>query len=210
MSPALINNEVNSGSAAKRTLLLAPPSIATHEEKLRQLFTKFDRSTTDLQMLDRLGAGVVTLSPNTYDSVLLLTDTDGSQHTEALQLLSRNIYARLVPSMKVGARLQTQDGRFGASESKEAVLAGLVEKDGGFEKLDDEEEVVIPLRLGAKKKNGAPPVAAPPVQATVTLDTSDLLDVDDDDDDDDLIDENTLLSEEDLKRPLPQRESSSP
>jgi hypothetical protein len=35
----------------------APPSIATQEDKLRDLFSTFDRSTTDLQMLDRLSAG---------------------------------------------------------------------------------------------------------------------------------------------------------
>jgi len=40
-----------------QTLLLAPPSVAAHEEKLRGLFTAFDRSTTDLQMLVDIATG---------------------------------------------------------------------------------------------------------------------------------------------------------
>jgi hypothetical protein len=194
----------------KRNLLLAPPSIAAHEEKLRDLFTTFDRSSTDLQMLDRLSAGFVTLPPDTYDLVLVLTDTDGAQRAEALQLLSRDVLAALVPSMKVGARLQTQGGHLGGAEVREAVLAGLVEKDGGFEK--PEEEVVVPLRFGAKKngvKNGAlngalntaQNGAQNGAQSGVSINFDDFGDYDDGDNDE-LIDEDTLMTEEDLKRPI--------
>jgi hypothetical protein len=170
---------------AKRTLLLAPPSIATEEEKLRDLFRTFDRSTTDLQMLDRLSAGLVSLPSNTYDSVLVLTDTDGTRRSEALQLLSRDVYTALVPSTKAGAKLQAQDSYFGVSEAREAVLAGLVETDSGFEKLDD--TLVVPLRLGVKKKDSA--------QTGMNSNNQDLLS------DDELIDE-------DLKRPHLQRKST--
>jgi hypothetical protein len=133
----------------KRNLLLAPPSIAAHEEKLRDLFTTFDRSATDLQMLDRLSAGFVTLSPATYDLVLVLSDTNGARRIE----VSRDVYTAVVPSMKVGAKLQFQDSCLRATEAREAILAGLVEKDGVFVKLVDK-EAIIPLRLSAKKKTG--------------------------------------------------------
>ncbi|KID95026.1 Anamorsin, partial [Metarhizium majus ARSEF 297] len=172
---------------AKRNLLLAPPSVAAHEEKLRQVFTAFDRANTDLQMLDRLSAGFVSLPPATYDLVLVLTDADGSRAAESARLLNRHLFASLVPAMRVGGRLQFQGGQLGAAESKEAILSGLVATDGGFEK-QEEEEVVIPLRLG-KKKTPAPL----PKFDFGKLD-------DDDDDDDDLIDEDDLLGEEDLKR----------
>ncbi|KAJ9227439.1 hypothetical protein DTO027B5_3633 [Paecilomyces variotii] len=182
-----------SNDAAKRTLLLAPPSFATQEEKLRNLFTTFDRSTTDLQMLDRLSAGFVSLPSNTYDLVLVLTDTDGTRRSEALPLLTRELYTALVPAMKTGAKLQTQDNFFGASEAREAVLAGLVHKDGGFEKPDTTAAVAVPLRFGAKKAAAKKNVPPPPPVIDFTDDLGN---------DDELIDEDTLLSAEDMKRPV--------
>jgi hypothetical protein len=183
----------------KRNLLVAPPSIAAREEKLRNVFTQFDRSTTDLQMLDRLSAGLVTLPDATYDLVLVLTDSD--REAETLQLLTRDVFGVLVPSMKPGAKLQLQDGHLGAAESREAILAGLIEKDGAYVKFE-EEEVVMPLRFGANKKKDTAPVKAPATAGVVMIDPgNDFDDLDDFDDDDDLIDENELLTEEDLKRP---------
>ncbi|ROT38275.1 Fe-S cluster assembly protein Dre2 [Sodiomyces alkalinus F11] len=179
----------------KRTLLLAPPSISAQEEKLRDLFNVFDRSVTDLQMLDRLAAGYVPLPADAYDSVLILTDSDGTRRSEALNLLTRTVFATLVPAMKVGATFKAQDGALSAAEAREALLSGLVEKDGGFEKANDEEEAVaVPLRFGNKKNTeGGNSVVKPiSVGAPVTLD------LDDDDDDDELIDENALLADEDI------------
>lgn len=181
----------------QRTLLLAPPSVATKEDRLRDVFRTFDRRTTDLQMLDRLSAGFVSLPSNTYDSILVLADTDGVPLSQPLQVLDRNVYTALVPSMKAGATLRAQGGSFDKAEAREAILAGLVEKEGGFEKLHEDEGAAIPLRLGARKLNGQ-----------TKMNTSiHILDNGLDDNDDDLIDEDTLLTEEDLKRPQ-QRKSS--
>ncbi|KAJ9492017.1 Fe-S cluster assembly protein [Penicillium thymicola] len=190
---------------AKRTLLLAPPSIATQEDKLRDLFSTFDRSITDLQMLDRLSAGVVSLPATTYDLVLILTDTDGTRRSEALKLLTREVYATLVPSMKPGAKLQTQDSALNASDAMEAVLAGLVQSDNGFEKPSFDPSAAVPLKFGLKKKNKpTPPTAVPIIPSTgfaapMGIDSPTNHDRDDDDE---LINEDTLLSEEDLTRPI--------
>ncbi|KAJ5961321.1 Cytokine-induced anti-apoptosis inhibitor 1 [Penicillium vulpinum] len=188
---------------AKRTLLLAPPSIATQEDKLRGLFSTFDRSTTDLQMLDRLSAGVVSLPATTYDLILILTDTDGTRRSEALKLLTRDVYAILVPAMKAGAKLQTQDSTLNASEAMEAILAGLVQSDNGFEKPNFEPSAAIPLKFGLKKKNKPTPTAVPNIPTGFTAPMGiDAPTNHDRDDDDELINEDTLLSEEDLTRPI--------
>lgn len=144
-------NGITTTTTTQRTLLLAPPSIAAQGTSA---LPTFDRHTTDLQMLDRLYAGLVTLPAATYDLVLLLTDTDGARHAEATGLLSRGVFASLVDAMRSGASFRTQDGQFDPSESREAVLAGLVDKDGGYEKVE-EEEVVVPLRFGKKKTPAA-------------------------------------------------------
>ncbi|ROW09991.1 hypothetical protein VPNG_06529 [Cytospora leucostoma] len=226
VDPAPTNNGGNTTKSQQHTLLLAPPSVAAQGTAA---LPDFDRSTTDLQMLDRLSAGLVTLPAETYDLILLLTDADGARHAEASGLLSRDVFASLVPAMKPGAILRTQDNKFGAAEAREAVLAGLVEKDGGFEKIE-EEEVVVPLRFGSKKKNNAaqngngtahssagpavdrvmidvagsvksldmvPPTVKP--VAGVGFDFGDDLD---DDDDDELIDEDELMTEADMNRPV--------
>ncbi|CAG8222322.1 unnamed protein product [Penicillium salamii] len=187
---------------AKRTLLLAPPSIATQEDKLRGLFTTFDRSITDLQMLDRLSAGFVSLPASSYDLVLVLTDTDGSRRSEALKLLTRDVFTTLVPSMKPGAKLQTQDSTITASDSMEAILAGLVQSDTGFEKPNFEPTAAVPLKFGLKKKNkpAAPPVTAIPTGFTAP--TPNGATNHDREDEDELINEDTLLTEEDLTRPI--------
>ncbi|KAG6093957.1 electron carrier [Claviceps sp. LM220 group G6] len=188
-STVLVDTTADFSAPVKRNLLLAPPSVAAHEEKLRDVFTVYDRSNTDLQMLDRLSAGFVSLPNATYDVVLVLSDADGSRGAESTQLLNRHLFTTLVPSIKPGGKLRFQDGQASAAESREAILAGLVAKEDGFEKQDDE-EVVVPLRFGKKNKSQAP-------AATPKLDLSTL---DDGNDDDELIDEDQLLDEEDLKR----------
>ncbi|KAK4104557.1 DUF689-domain-containing protein [Parathielavia hyrcaniae] len=214
----------------QRTLLLAPPSLAAREDRLSALFATHPRATTDLQMLDRLAAGLVALPRATYDLVLVLTDPDGSRRAEALSLLrDRAVWARLVPAIRAGGRVKSEDGSLstggGGVEGREAVLAGLVAsgEDGGFVKPEYEEEEVVPLRFGLGKRKmegggGVVAVAAPAVAVAVPapapvgvgfVDLSDDLDLDAEDDDD-VIDEETLLTEEDLLRPIQQPPECAP
>ncbi|KAL7816530.1 DUF689 domain-containing protein [Trichoderma aethiopicum] len=197
-------------TGSKRTLLLAPPSLASHPSALTSIVSQYDRSVTDLQMIDRLSAGLVKLPPATYDLVLVLADASSSLN-ETLPLLTRNILGPVAESLKPKGRLQSQDGSDlgqDAALAKEAVLAGLVASNGGFDKPDyGDGEGVVSLKLGSrKKKTEAPAVqkveevkAAAPVGVGF-IDFSD--DLDADYDDDELIDEDTLMTEDDLKRPI--------
>ncbi|KAK1584815.1 anamorsin family protein [Colletotrichum navitas] len=203
---------------AKRTLLLAPPSIASHPHKLQAVLASHDRATTDLQMLDRLLAGHISLPASTYDLVLVLTDADGSR-VESTRLLSdRAVLSAVADALKPSAELKAQDGGNLANDpavAREAVLAGLVTATaGGFTKPDYGEDQVVTLSFGKKKSAPAsdgsvplggsgrptiaPPVSAPPAGVGF-VDFSDDLDMDGDDD---LIDEDTLLTDADLSRPL--------
>ncbi|KAK1985153.1 cytokine-induced anti-apoptosis inhibitor 1, Fe-S biogenesis-domain-containing protein [Colletotrichum cereale] len=206
---------------AKRTLLLAPPSIASHPHKLQALLASHDRPTTDLQMLDRLSAGHISLPPSAYDLILVLTDADGSR-VESTRLLSdRAVLSAVADSLKPSAELKAQDGGNLANDpavAREAVLAGLVVAvAGGFTKPDYGEDQVVTLSFGKKKMATAsdgsvslggssrptavPAVSAPPAAPAGVgfVDFSDDLDMDGDDD---LIDEDTLLTDADLSRPL--------
>ncbi|OOQ90453.1 Fe-S cluster assembly protein dre2 [Penicillium brasilianum] len=186
---------------APRTLLLAPPSIAAHEEKLHALFTTFDRQNTDLQMLDRLSAGIVSLPPTTYTNVLVLTDTDGSRRTEALQLLTRDVYTALVPSMKPGAKLATQDKPLTAADSMEAIMAGLVQNEAGFEKPNFEQASAIPLKLGGRKKKTTAAAAPTGIMSGFTTNAGNQVKIDLEDNEE-FINEDSLLDEEDFTRPI--------
>lgn len=148
-----------SSAAQQRTLLLAPPSVSSHPEALTRVAEAYDRNATDIQMLDRLAMGLVALPAATYDVVLLLTDVDGSRRESSL-LLTREVMERIVPSLKVGGRLKSQDGSFGAmqsAEQTEGILAGLVRRDAdGMVKPEPTTGgQTVQLSFGKKKANAA-------------------------------------------------------
>ena len=215
-----------------RTLLLAPPSIASHEEKLHKILNSHEREGTDLQMLDRLSAGLVTLPAETYDLIVILSSADGTR-VESSQLLVRDVFTRISQALKPGGKLRAQEGSFGQAqggnntEYTECILAGLVIEGDGVVKPDYSASMAVPLRLLRRKDKGAVSDAGPPVStATVPINTkrksvdmstdskpvgvgfvdfSDDLDdpmITGESDDDELIDEDTLLTEEDLSRPV--------
>ncbi|CAM1500708.1 Fc.00g098700.m01.CDS01 [Cosmosporella sp. VM-42] len=221
MAPATLmidssDDFMSSVSPPKRTLLLAPPSLASHSSALTSVLADYDRSVTDLQMLDRLSAGLVNLPSSTYDLVLILADAS-SRLSESLGLMNRKVLGTVAEALKPSARLQAQDGNAleESALSKEAVLAGLVAAGGGFEKPNyGDGEGVVSLKFGKKKKKNT----AAPVLDNVALNGNGnankfevkpaapagvgFIDFSDDFDDDDLIDEDTLMTEEDLQRPI--------
>ena len=244
MAPAVtLDNSSNFAPAQPKTegspsnpriLLLSPPSLSSHPEKLDNVLAAHDRSATDIQMLDRLSLSLVTLPPTTYDLIMILMDDD-STRAESKKLLNVDLLSRIVKSLKPGGRIQSQDGMFGIEdeeERREAIFAGLMIEGNDLVKPNQEATQSVPLRFGKKKnEGGAAAVTSAAGTGAVTLnlngkrkngppdstqpagvgfvDFSDDFgapEVDDDDDDDELIDEDTLLDEEDLKRPVVQRE----
>ncbi|KAL5120488.1 electron carrier [Pleosporales sp. CAS-2024a] len=209
--------------SAPRTLLLCPPSLSSHPEALNKIYEVHDRSATDVQMLDRIAAGLVQLPAATYHVVLLLTDADGTTR-ESHKLLARHVAAQVASSLKVGGVLKAQHGKLDGSAKTEAILAGLIESPDGMVKAEPVESVSIPLKFGNKKTNGAngtngavnPDGSFPlnlngkrsqpePVKPTGVgfVDFSD--DLDDPivtGEDDDLIDEDDLITEDDMARPV--------
>ena len=231
--PAPANGVGNGGGGVTgRTLLLAPPSIAAHPEALNRVVEAHDRSQTDIQMLDRLALGLVSLPPATYDVILLLTDADGSR-TESLKLVDRGIMGALFEALKAGGVLKSQDGKMGlveGAEKTEGILAGLIIGDEGFKKPDGSgggsvslnfrrkkatvvnEDGSVPINLGGKRKSVEMMEKPQPVQPAGVgfVDFSDDLDELVTGDDDDLIDEDELLTADDLANPIIQREFQIP
>ena len=222
---ALDADDATNPQAAKRTLLLSPPSLASHPETLNHVLAGVDRNVTDLQMLDRLGMGLVTLPDAGYDTVVVLDDSNTAGAGQS-GLLGREVAGRIFRALKPGGRLKGQSETFaskaGSEDRREAILAGLVvDGQGQIVKPDAETTKSVPLRLGKKlSQAGSTPAASTVLPTDTRKRKSDAADsqlpagvgfvngTDDlGDDDDELIDEDTLLDEEDLARPIIQRES---
>ncbi|KAL8727408.1 MAG: hypothetical protein Q9166_006080 [cf. Caloplaca sp. 2 TL-2023] len=235
MSPSvLLDNSSDFQSAAAtahsnggppRILLLSPPSLASHPEKLNEIVAAHDRSATDIQMLDRLSLSLVDLPESTYDIVLILLDANQTR-TESSKLLTSSVLPLIVRSLKPGGTFTSQDGTLADTESperSEAIFAGLVIENGNMVKPNHGAESV-PLRLGkqkvdggaaattspagtgavslnltGKRKNGPAEDTTAPAGVGFVLPGDDLDRADDDDEDDELIDEDELLSEDDMK-----------
>ncbi|KAI4107713.1 MAG: hypothetical protein L6R37_001398 [Teloschistes peruensis] len=215
------------GTTSPRTLLLSPPSLASHPERLDQIFAAHDRSATDIQMLDRLSLSLVHLPDVTYDIVLILLDADNTR-AEPAKLLTAPVLAAIARSLKPGGKLEIQDGGFATADSaecREAIFAGLVVEGDSMVKPTYSAAESVPLRLGGKKQDGNNAVASTSAAGTGALSLNltgkrkngpaeapagvgfvlpgDDLGVDNnDDDDDELIDENDLLSDEDKNATL--------
>ena len=223
--------KTTSGSSRLRSLLLSPPSLSSHPERLDNVLAAHDRNATDIQMLDRLSLSLVSLPEATYDFILILADADDTR-IESRRLLNRDVLSRIVRSLRPGGKLRSQDGVFaadGTEERREAIFAGLLAEGDCMVKPDHTATQAVPLRLGknkgtggiattsatgtgavsmnlnGKRKNG-PSVSIQPAGVGY-VDFSDDLGTPETDDDDDLIDEDTLLDEDDLKRPILQRKS---
>ena len=214
-----------------RTLLLSPPSLSSHPERLDNVLAAHDRNATDIQMLDRLSLSLVSLPESTYDIVLVLMDADNTRR-ESKKLLSREVLNDIVRALKPGGKLQSQDGKFATDnedEWKEAIFAGLLVEGNDMMKPMHGDTQSVPLRFGknkdakaatsaagtgvvtlnikGKRKNG-PPNAVDPAGVGFVDYSDDFgsVGVDGGVSDDELIDENSLLDEEDLKRSTVQRE----
>ena len=214
---------------APRCLLIGTPSIAAHPEQLDKVYEIHDRNSTDLQMLDRIAAGLVNLPASTYDVILLLADADGTTR-ESHKLLARDVMNKVVGAMKVGGVLKSQAGPLQGTEKTEAILAGLTETADGMMKPEQEEPVSIPLKFGKKKTgavngtNGANGTVNPDGSVPLNLNGKrnqpeqakpngvGFVDFSDDLDDiitgeDDIIDEDEFITEADMERPIIQRMS---
>jgi hypothetical protein len=165
--PNATSNPTQNPAAAQRTLLLAPPSLSAHPEALTNVLAAHDRNATDIQMLDRLALGLVSLPAQTYDVVMLLTDADGARSTK----LDRAVVEKLVASLKVEGRLTAQSGALETQEITEGVLSGLV-ADGSGALLKPKAAAEQTVKLSFGRKNRKADAAAVPANAVEAINTA--------------------------------------
>lgn len=218
MSPSLTSDSPAAppsstiSSNAGRTLLLSPPSLSSHPEILSSALSSYPKESTDLQMLDRIAAGVASLQPATYSRAVILSSSGQSDDVtaqngvtktlDAGEALDRKALAAIVAALMPGGMLVHAGGSLAwtASDKTECILAGLSSNpDGTMSKPTEEVTVAIPLRRNGK--TAAPAPAPTPAKRSLPAGVG-LSTEDEDDSDDELIDEDTLLTASDLSRPV--------
>ncbi|KAF3936403.1 Anamorsin [Dactylella cylindrospora] len=217
-----ITSEKLAVKPTSKTLLLCPPAVAANPEVLQAALATHPRSSTDVQMLDRIALGLVNLPAETYATVILLSDPASTPFDIDTTLLQK-----VTASMTPGSKWITEKcDSLKKVNRLQVMLAGLVvnEADGlvSFSKPDYGRTAAVPLKFGKKAKDSSTetvtlngkrksveistdvPLVAPMKAKPVTeykvgyVDFGDDLDVDFGEDDDELIDENTLLNDGDL------------
>lgn len=148
------------------TLLVAPPSLASHPEHLEAVFRQYERASSDLQMLDRIGVGLVKLPESAYDAVVLLADFNdplsvGDRGRGTSSAISRQVMAQLAAALRPGGVFRTQEKHQldkSSAMRNEAILAGLVDADGEMMKMNIDEQAggVISLRTTKQDSGGKP------------------------------------------------------
>ncbi|KAK2873661.1 electron carrier [Arthroderma sp. PD_2] len=202
-------------SDAPRVLLLSPPSLSSNPDKLAELLNHYDKNTRDLQMIDRLAAGLVSLPESTYNLVLLLTDVDGTS-MESERLVGRDTVQQIARTLQPGGILRYQDGSSATIKEPartEAILCGLMVDDKGelVKPAYEEQSVSLPFSINRvrkpKRDTDANKLEQQPTTSknnivTLSIGTDDVFNSPGDDDDDELIDEDELINEDELERPI--------
>jgi hypothetical protein len=201
--------------AAKRTLILCPPSVSSHPEVLEKALSTIDRSSADVQMLDRLSLNLASLPDSMYSTVLLLSDPSSTPPALEKPLLEK-VLAAMAPGGRWRAhgtlkenwaqdRLGFLTAGFLVEETAdEGVVA--VKPDFGGQK-----SVALNLRKRSAAAGGgvvkpvvAKPAVVAPTPAPVAAQSNGVgfVDFSDDLEDDELIDEDELMADEDLATPV--------
>ncbi|KAI5279174.1 electron carrier [Ascosphaera acerosa] len=212
--------------SSRRTLLLSPPSLAASPDAMSAATQPFAQGPTDMQMLDRLQAGLASLPPARYDQAVLLPGAAASDDDDAaaalaetLKFLNRDMLLAIARSLLPGGTVRVQQPSPSAAV---AVGAGTAAKPPGLNALLDPslqlEALLAGLLVDPASQNlylpSYEPAAAVPLKkpasaiskttrtTTITTPTqpTGVVMVDptaDLDDDDDLIDEDELLDDDD-------------
>jgi len=195
-----------------RTLVLCPPSIASKPESLESALANVERTSTDVQMLDRLALNFASLPEATYSTVLLLSDPASNASSQLEKPLLGKIIASMVPGGRwrspgnekwMSDRLAFLTAGFLVEESREEGLVAVKPDFGG------QKSVALKLRkrpttnASAVKPVVAAPTPAPAPAPVASANGVGFVDFTDDfDDDDELIDEDELMADEDLATPV--------
>ncbi|KAI5778255.1 cytokine-induced anti-apoptosis inhibitor 1, Fe-S biogenesis-domain-containing protein [Geopyxis carbonaria] len=199
---------------SQRTLLLCPPTISSNPQALESTLATLDRSSTDVQMLDRLALNQATLPDEIYSAVILLADPSSATSTNLTKPLLEKVFSSMVP----GGRWRSHGHKEWAKDQLDFLMAGFMVEKGGeglvVVKPDFGAQTSVPLKLRKKPESTGvkvvvakpAPVVAPPKVAMSKAAAGNgvgFVDFSDDfGDDDELIDEDELMADEDLATPV--------